>query len=137
MVVVNPVKKPVAYQSVSSSVFPSQPSVRPVSHIMFKSPGKIVAEFVIGFFCMWAVLWFHAWFTRSQFGGLIFDTRVALTYSLVLSVVILVVYVILVVLLSTRWKMLSAVIGSVLGALTIFLLSEGVREGFAIFFAFI
>ena len=97
----------------------------------------MIVDFIEGFILLWCILWFHAYLTTSQFGGMIDDVRFALVASLALSVIVFIIYVSFIFASMIFWRKPLMGVGSIVAFPILYYISPVVREGFSIFFQFI
>ena len=101
------------------------------------NPGsRLVVDFISGFVGLWVVLWLHAYTTVTNFFGLIRDDFIALNVSLILSVVLLILFIMVMVYFLKR-KRIFVPIGAAIAFPLLYIFSDYIQEGFAIFFSFI
>ena len=91
---------------------------------------RMIVDFIMGFILLSIILLLHAYATQTQFWGLIYDTKVALSVVLLIIFIILMIYFI-------KQKRVFVPLGSVVAFPILYALSEAVQEGFGIFLYYI
>lgn len=97
----------------------------------------LLKDALFGFFTTAVVLFVHAYITVSEYFHLIGNVETALGAALIQSVILIVLWLVIVGRYIYLEKRIFIAIGSLLSVPFMYYLSDTVREGFAIFFAFI
>lgn len=97
----------------------------------------ILRDALFGFFVTAAVLFLHAYMAITEYFHLITSVETALSVSLIQSIVLILIWLGVIGKYLYSEKRFGILVGSLLSFPFMYFLSDVVREGFAIFFAFI